>query len=1079
MPDLPIGTLTFLFSDIASSTRLWDRHNNSMPAALVRYHAMLRDMVESHQGVVFKTVGDSLHAVFASASDAVAAAVATQQALYAEPWGTDEPLRVRIALHTGVAHPRAGDYFGAPLNRAARLLAAAHGGQILLSLVTAELVRDQMPPDIALRDLGMHRLRDLSRPEQILQLLVPGLPADFPPLNTLDRRPHNLPTHTTAVIGREWEISNIWALLSRGDVRLMTLTGPGGAGKTRLALQAAADLLDQFDDGVYHVELSPISDAGLVPQAIAHALGLKETGKRAIEDILKEYLADRQILLVLDNFEQVLNAALPVGQLLSATSRLKILVTSRIALRLYGEHEFSVPPLTLPDREHLPPTERLGYYESIRLFSERAQATRSDFAITEANAAAVVEICHQLDGLPLAIELAAARSKLFSPAALLERLKRPLALLTGGARDLPARQQTLRATIDWSYELLPADARTLLLRMAVFVDGCTLEAIEAICGKDGWLDRAAGVEENVERLLDHSLLRQAVGGDGEPRLAMLETIRQYAADRLTADEELQAVHMRHADYYLTLAERADSLLLGPEQGLWLARLETEHENLHAALEWYRAIAPECCLRLACALWRFWEMHSHLNEGRSWLGALLQLPEMARTPLRARALHGAGVLAYLQGDYQQSGLYLQEGLELSRALRDDQGVASILGALGLVAWFQGEHAAARTQLETSVALFRDVRYTWGTADALHWLGHVVLDQGDVAAARGLFEEALTLFRVTGDKRNIALPLKDFGLIASQQGDHAAAWSLYEESLALSRVVEDVWHVAETLQRLADLARLQGDYERAVTRGQENLELWRRLGNKGGIAETLNLLGELARLGGDSRQATAYFTESLELLRTLGSKRIIAGVLHNLGTVAQHDRDFERATTLQLESLELNAAIEYLPGIADCFVGLAAVAAATGSAERAALLLGAAEPHLAAMRGYMPLIDRASYEHTLAAARALLDDVAFEAALTRGRALELGHALALASGQMSPSEPVAPTPQPPPAVAPAGLTEREVAVLHLVAQGLTDAQVAERLVISPRTVNGHLRSIYSKLGVSSRTAAAHFAVTQGLV
>jgi predicted ATPase/class 3 adenylate cyclase/DNA-binding CsgD family transcriptional regulator len=1098
MPDLPIGTVTFLFTDIAGSTQLWEQHNDAMSLALARHDSILREAVESHQGVIFKTVGDSSHAVFGSAPDALAAAMAAQRALHAETWNTAEPLRVRLALHTGVAELRGGDYFGPPLNRAARLLAAAHGGQILLSLVTAELVRDQLPPDQTLRDLGVHRLRDLSRPEQIFQLVGPNLPADFPPLNTLDRRPHNLPYQPTALIGREWEVTNICTLLCRDDVRLVTLTGPGGCGKTRLALHTAAELLDQFSDGVYFVALAPTRDSSLVAPAIAQVLGVKETGERAIVDRLKDYLSDQQILLVLDNFEQVLDAALLMGELLTVASQLKILVTSRSALRLSAEHEFSVPPLTLPDRAHLPPHDRLGYYESVRLFVERAQAVRPDFALTEVNASAVVEICHRLDGLPLAIELAAAHSKLFPPAALLERLSNPLLLLRSRARDLPERQQTLRATIDWSYDLLPAHEQALFTRLAVFVGGCTLEAIEAVCGAAGDVEHAQGatpfasgltrqvssVVEDAELLLDQSLLKQVEGIDSEPRLIMLETIRQYALDRWSANGESHALRQRHADYYLGLAERADSRLRGPEQGRWLARLEAEHDNLRAALEWYKTADPERGLRLAGALWRFWDMHSHLSEGRAWLRDMLRLSSSSSVSSRARALNGAGVLAYLQGDYQTASAFLQEGLDLFQNLHDNQGAAHIMRGLGLVAWFQGDHDAARAQIEESAALFRDVEHTWGIADALHWLGHVVLDQGDAAKAHALFEESLALFRETGDKRNIALPLKDFGLIASQRGDHTGARVLYEESLALSRAVEDTWHIAETLQRLGDLARLQRDYERAATICHESLDLWRKLGNQGGIAETLNLLGEVAQLQGDYQQARSFYTESLSLLRALGSKRIIAGVLHNLGKVAQFDNDHERAAARYLESLALNNEIGYTPGIADCFVGLAAVAAANGFAERAAQLLGAAEPYLDAIRGYMPLTDRVNYEQTLATVRAQLDAAAFTAAVAQSRALPLDQAIAYAQEQPQPLGQGAPLPEPVPATAapatyPAGLTEREVAVLRLVAQGLTDAQVADRLVISRRTVNGHLRSIYSKLGVSSRTAAAHFAVTHQLV
>ncbi|MCL4258408.1 MAG: tetratricopeptide repeat protein [Anaerolineales bacterium] len=1101
MPDLPSGTVTFLFTDITGSPRLWEQHNDTISAAGARHDVLLREAVESHHGVVFKTIGDGGHAVFGSASDALAGAVTAQRAFQAEPWwDTAEPLQVRLALHTGVAELRTGDYFGPPLNRAARLLDAAHGGQILLSLVTAELVRDQLAPDLTLRDLGLHRLRDLTRPEQIFQLLAPDLPADFPSLHTLAYHPQNLPAQPTGLIGREWEVTNICNLLGRDDVRLVTLTGAGGCGKTRLALHAVVELLDQFSDGVYFVGLAPISDPNLVGPTIAQVLGVKATGERTIVDTLKDYLADQQLLLVLDNFEHLLEAALLVGELLSVASRLKLLVTSRSALRLSGEHEFSVPPLTLPNRTHLPPHDRLDYYEAVRLFVERAQAVRPDFALTAANAPVVVEICYRLDGLPLAIELAAARSKLFPPQALLERLSSPLTVLTSGPRDLPARQQTLRATIEWSYNLLPAPEQTLFARLAVFMDGCTLEVIEAVCGENansdaepvqgatppapGLMRQASSVVEGVELLLDQNLLQQVEDVGGEPRLIMLETICQYALDRFLASAEAQAVQQRHADYYLALAEEADSRLRGPEQGAWLARLEVEHNNLRAALEWYKTGTSEGGLRLAGALWQFWEMRSHLSEGRAWLKDLLPTSSGASGLLRARALKGAGVLAYLQGDYQQAITFLEESLTLFQDLHDNVGVAHILRRLGLAAWFQGDQNTARTQLEASVALFRTIPHPWGIADALHWLGHVVLDQGDVATAHALFEESLALFRQTGDKRNIALPLKDFGLMASLQGEHATARLLYEESLVLSREVEDTWHIAETLQRLGDLARLQGEYERADTLCQESLGLWRKLGNKGGIAETLNLLGETAQLQGDHQQATSFFMESLALLRALGSQRITARVLHNLGQAARNENDHERATALYLESLALNHEIEYTPGIADCLVGLAAVAAATDSAERAAQLLGTAEPHLDTIRGYMPLTDRTDYDDTMAAVRAQLDDAVFTAAFAQGRALSLEQAIAYAQAQPRPHEPGTALLKPASTALvivanPAGLTGREVEVLRLVAQGLTDAQVAEQLVISPRTVNGHLRSIYSKLDVSSRTAAVHYAVTHHLV
>src|SRR5919202_4508779 len=427
--ELPTGTVTWLFTDLEQSTQLWERCPEAMPTALARHDALLREAIATYNGVIVKTTGDGVHAAFAPAQDAVAAALAAQHALQAEPWDSLEALRVRTALHTGVAEERAGDYYGPAVNRAARLLAAGHGGQILLSLAAAELVREQLPPGAELRDLGLHRLKDLSHPEHIFQLVSPDLPSDFLPLRTLDRRPTNLSAPTTPLIGREREVGAAGTRLRRPEVRLLTLTGPGGIGKTRLSLQVAAELLDVFGDGVWVVELAPVGDPALVASTIAHTLGVKEAGEQPLVEGLKAHLGEKELLLVLDNFEQVLAAAPLVADLLKAAPRMKVLVTSRAVLRLSGEYEFPVPPLALPDATHLPGLERLMEYEAVRLFTERAQAAKPGFQVTEANTAAVAEICRRLDGLPLAIELAAARVKLLPPQLLLNRLSSRLKVL--------------------------------------------------------------------------------------------------------------------------------------------------------------------------------------------------------------------------------------------------------------------------------------------------------------------------------------------------------------------------------------------------------------------------------------------------------------------------------------------------------------------------------------------------------------------------------------------------------------------------------------------------------------------------
>ncbi len=604
MAELPTGTVTFLFTDIEGSTTRWEQHREAMQAALARHDAILREAVEGHGGVVFKTMGDAFYAAFATAQDALAAAVAAQHVLQMETW---DPaighVQVRMALHTGAAEQRDGDYFGPPLNRVARLLAAGHGGQTLLSLPTRALAGDQLPAGVELRDLGEHRLKDLQQPEHIFQVVAPDLPADFPPLKTLDLRPNNLPAQRTPLIGREREVEAVMGLLRRDDVGLVTLTGVGGIGKTRLSQQVAANLLDDFPDGVFFVELAPIADPALAASTIATMIGVKQVNGQPLGQSLQAYLREKHLLLVLDNFEQVIAAALLVADLLSAAAHLKVLVTSRTPLHLYGEHEFPVTPLAVPDRNVLPPLEDLTQYDAVRLFVERAQAVKPDFQVTHAMARAVAEICYRLDGLPLAIELAAARVKLFSPQALLGRLDHRLTILTGGARDLTPRQQTLRGAIDWSYRLLGADEQRLFARLGVFVGGCTVDAADTVSRAAG--DLPGDVLDGLLALVDQSLVQEQEGVEGEPRFTMLETIREYAMEQLARSGETATIRRAHAAYFLALAEAAEPQLVGgPQQAPSLKRLAVEQDNLRAALQWaLEARETELGLRLGIALHR--------------------------------------------------------------------------------------------------------------------------------------------------------------------------------------------------------------------------------------------------------------------------------------------------------------------------------------------------------------------------------------------------------------------------------------------------------------------------------------------
>jgi class 3 adenylate cyclase len=468
MAVLPTGTVTFLFTDIEGSTRLWERDASAMQSALARHDEILKEAIEGRDGHVFKTVGDAFCAAFSSAPEALGAAISAQHALHDEEWGEGGVIRVRMAHHTEAVDEQGGDYFGPTLNRVSRLLSAGHGGQTLLSLATQELVRDALPDGVRLEDLGERRLKDLYRPERVFQVTTLDLPSDFPPLRTLENLRNNLPLQATPLVGREREVGEVCERLGQEGVRLLTLTGPGGTGKTRLALQAAADLLEDFEDGVFFVPLATVTDPDLFLTQVAGALGLQESGDVPLEDLLKEYVGHRKLLLVLDNFEQLLSAVPLVGELLSAAPHLKVLATSRIPLGIYGEHDYAVPPLSVPDPKRLPPIEVLSQYEAVRLFIERASAAKRGFEITSENAPAVAEICPRLDGLPLAIELAAARVRLLPPKVLLTRLANRLKLLTGGAKDLPARKRTLRGAIEWSHDLLEEGEKTLFARLAVF-----------------------------------------------------------------------------------------------------------------------------------------------------------------------------------------------------------------------------------------------------------------------------------------------------------------------------------------------------------------------------------------------------------------------------------------------------------------------------------------------------------------------------------------------------------------------------------------------------------------------------------
>ena len=888
------SAVTFLFTDIEGSTRLWEDEPTRMADALARHDSLCRIAVAEHGGRLVKMVGDGLYAVFDDPSAAIASTLELQRGVAAIANDCGLTLKIRCGLHAGVPQVRDGDYFGSAVNRTARLVSAAHGGQILLSQAVVDLARGTLGSDADVLHLGRVRLRDLSAPEDVWQLVAADLPQTFPALRSLDSAPNNLPQQPTHFIGREKEIDEVKALIRK--TRLLTLTGAGGCGKTRLALQVAADQIEERPDGVWLVELAALTDPALVPQTTATTLGLKEQAGKSLTQTLTDHLQSRHLLLILDNAEHLLGSVARLADaILRRCPEVTLLVSSREALAVGGELTYRVPSLTMPDPARDRTPEAVARYESVRLFVERAQLLAPQFTVTPGYAPVLASICHRLDGIPLAIELAAARVRSMSVEEVNRRLDQRFRLLTGGSRTALPRQQTLRSAIDWSYDLLNGDERVLFARLAVFTGGFSLDAVERICA-DAVIDESAALDL-VTSIVDKNLVVAETRGSAT-RYRMLETIRQYARDRLLDSGEGDRLRDLHLSYFAALAAKAEPKLSGPDQALWLHRLAAEHDNLRAALAWSSAAAGDTAagLKMAAALWRFWYVRGDFSEGRACLVGLLSIDNAGATPERGRALNAAGTLAWLQTDLPAARTLLSEALVLWRAHGDRQGIARSLSNLGNVAHGECDYAASRGFFEQSLAIRRELDDRAGIADILTNLGALAYDRGDYDAAGALFSESLGLRRERGDRWGIAVQLNNLGAVHDAQGDYSGCRALYEECLAIYRELGDRSGEPTSLSNLGQLASAEGDHVAARALHEESLSIRRETGDRRGIVMELNNLAKEAIIVGEPARARALALESLAVLQELSDRRLIAEALEALAGAAAADGAPERATRI---------------------------------------------------------------------------------------------------------------------------------------------------------------------------------------
>jgi len=899
MTNLPSGTVTFLFTDIEGSTKLAQEHPDEMPALLTRHHEILNQAIQAHNGHVFQVVGDSFSASFHSAKDALNAAMDAQHVLQNEAWAP-APIKVRMGIHTGTAQLNADNQYSgyATLATTQRIMSAGHGGQVLLSKIARELTGNGLPKDTELVNLGEKRLKDLLRPERLYQLNISGLTSTFPPLKTLDTFPNNLPVHLTSFIGRENEIDEVKQKLE--EHRLVTLTGSGGTGKTRLSLQVAADLLENFDHGVWLVELAPLTDPDLIPQTILSVMGVNEPQGRSSIGLLKEYLHNKEILIVLDNCEHLVSAsAQVVNILLKDAPKLKILASSRESLGVEGELSYPVPSLTLPDIKHLPDTDGLSQYEAVRLFIDRAILVSPNFKVDNETASFIAQICHRLDGIPLALELAAARVKVLSVEQISRRLDDRFHLLTGGARTSLPRQQTLRALIDWSYDILDENERLLLRRLSVFAGGWSLEGAEEVCAGDEI--ELYDVLDLLSQLVNKSLVVVVEKSkDGETRYRLLETIRQYAREKLLESGSVEDLRSKYFEYYFQNVMRARSDFNSPKELSWLIWFENEWDNLHSVVEWSLEMNPEAGLEIVNTLCHFLLDNWHVSDMENWLSKLLSHPKNSdRSIPRAHGLINRGHSIFMGSSNENISLaqtLMREGISISEEFGDKNSIAWGLVVMGSRNAWLGDPNDGGPMLMDALAIARKTGEKPVLAHTLRFLAHSL--PSHEAAQKNIFlQESLSIYRELGYISGMVEVLKQLGAAELRLGHFEAAHTYLDEALTILEKHSKSLGKSKTISfDIGDLAYYEGNYEAAKKYYEESL-LWAE-----NVVSTVSLGYAKVRLGylhlrlEDENSAIRFFQESLLCFQHAGAIHGVTLTIEGIASLAVFKRQWKKAALL---------------------------------------------------------------------------------------------------------------------------------------------------------------------------------------